>query len=459
MFCNILQSGVNIITIPIFTRLMSTEAYGTYSVYISWYTILSIFTTLNLHYYVFNRGMVKYENDRDSFESSIQYLGFFTTSIIAVVFFILRGEITSFSGLTSAMFVLMFVEMYTIAPMNYWMTRKRYEYSYRQVVGVTVIKSVTIPLLGILLIHVMEDDAIARIVATVSITAVLGIYFAFDIFRKVPNPKIKEHWKFALSFNLPLIPHFLSTTVLNQADRIMISSMVGNSQAGIYSVAYSAGMVLLIINTAINQTLVPWFYEKLKRKNYQNIKQTFNVLLVIVFVANILLILFAREIIYIMAPESYYEAVWIIPPTAASVYFIFLYTLFANLTYYFDDTKYVSILSVVIAVLNILLNYIFITIFGYIAAGFTTLFCYICFAICHYVLMKFLCRKHNFQERIFDTKTILLISVAMVTLSLAFEALYLYMFIRYLLIIVILFICILNRKKLINKFCEIKSKP
>ncbi|MCD8377797.1 MAG: oligosaccharide flippase family protein [Candidatus Gastranaerophilales bacterium] len=457
-FCNILQNGISVITVPIFTRIMSTEDYGIYSIYISWYTVFSVFTTLNLHYYVFNRGMVKYEDDRDGFVSSLQYLGVLSTTIVALVCYVLRGEITSLSGLSGTMFVLMFVELYTIAPMNYWMTRNRHEYKYKEVVIVTIAKTLSVPLLGILLIYIMEDDALARIISTVFITAILGLYFATGIIKKSPKPNIKKYWKYALSFNLPLLPHFLSTNILNQSDRIMISNMVGSSQAGIYSVAYSAGMILLIINTAINQTIVPWLYEKLKNRDYSNISRTFNFLLVIVFTVNIVLILFAREIIFIMAPADYYEAVWIIPPVAASVYFIFLYTLFSNLTYYFEDTKYVSFLSVIIAVLNVVLNYIFIGKFGYIAAGFTTLFCYICFSVCHYIVMRLLCKKHNFYEKIYDMKTIVALSSAMVILSLGIEFLYPYMFIRYLLILAIAVICIFNRKYIVRKFTDVRRK-
>lgn len=33
MFCNIIQKGITMLTVPIFTRLLSTEEYGIYSVY------------------------------------------------------------------------------------------------------------------------------------------------------------------------------------------------------------------------------------------------------------------------------------------------------------------------------------------------------------------------------------------------------------------------------------------
>ena len=57
--CNFIQKGISFITIPIFTRIMSTQEYGSYSVYTSWYSLIAIFATLNLSNFVFNKGMVE----------------------------------------------------------------------------------------------------------------------------------------------------------------------------------------------------------------------------------------------------------------------------------------------------------------------------------------------------------------------------------------------------------------
>ena len=40
------------------------------------------------------------------------------------------------------------------------------------------------------------------------------------------------------------------------------------------------------------------------------------------------------------------------------------------------------------AVANVVLNFIFIRIFGYVAAGYTTLACYILYSVGHYVVSK-----------------------------------------------------------------------
>ena len=61
MICSVLQKGISVITTPIFTRLLTTEEYGLYSVYVSWESIFIIFVSLRLDYTVFNKGMSKYK--------------------------------------------------------------------------------------------------------------------------------------------------------------------------------------------------------------------------------------------------------------------------------------------------------------------------------------------------------------------------------------------------------------
>ena len=58
--CNIIQKGIALISTPIFTRIMTTQQYGVYTIYQSWYQVLTIFATLNLSAGIFNNGLTKY---------------------------------------------------------------------------------------------------------------------------------------------------------------------------------------------------------------------------------------------------------------------------------------------------------------------------------------------------------------------------------------------------------------
>ena len=117
------------------------------------------------------------------------------------------------------------------------------------------------------------------------------------------------------------------------------------------------------------------------------------------------------DVFRLMLPESYYPAIWVIPSVAGAVFFMFLFPLFGSVEFYYEAKKYVTIASILGALLNVGLKFIFIKIFGFIAAAYTTLFCYICFSIFHYFAMKIVLKKQGVTERIYDMKRIILISI------------------------------------------------
>ena len=161
-----------------------------------------------------------------------------------------------------------------------------------------------------------------------------------------------------------------------------------------------------------------------------------------------LLILVAPEIVTIFAPKSYQSAIWVIPPVAMSVYFMFMYTLFANFSFYFEKTTLIMIASAIAAFANVVLNSIFIPRFGYVAAAYTTLVCYILFDFFHYLLMKNICKNYLENYQAYDAKIILLISCIFVFISFVFMTLFKMVIIRYLLVIVVLIFIFIYRNKI-----------
>ena len=138
---------------------------------------------------------------------------------------------------------------------------------------------------------------------------------------------------------------------------------------------------------------------------------------------------------------------WIVPPVAMSVYFIFLYVVFSNVEFYFEKTFMVSVLSGAVAVINILLNFVFINLFGYLAAGYTTLVCYIILAIFHWLMVKQILKKNTEIEAIFDFKSIFLVSFGGVLFVAICEVIYPYFYLRLVFAFVLLFFGVYELKK------------
>lgn len=456
-----MQRGISFITTPIFTRLLSTAEYGQFSVFNSWMSILTPIITLNLYSGVYSQGVVKFEKDRNIFSSSLQGLMLTIVAAWLIIYIPTRTFWNGLFKLPTQMVISMFVLSWLGGTFQFWSMDQRVDFKYRKLVIVTIAVSVLQPAISVALILKMGNKVMARILGMVLVQ--FTFYSWTFVYHQYKGKKFfsKEYWKYALKFNIPLLPHYLSLTVLSSSDRIMISQMVGDDEAGIYNLAYSLSMVMTMFNTALLQTVEPWIYRKLKEGKGKDIKKVAYPTFAFIAFVNILLIMFAPEAIRIFAPTEYYEAIYVVPPVTLSVYFMYLYTFFATFEFYYEKTKYVAAATIGGALLNIVLNYIFIKKFGYIAAGYTTLFGYMLFAILHYYFMNRICKQYMDGIKIYDLRILLGITVACLAVGFSFLALYDLPSLRYTIIAVAIGAIICMRKKLIpiiNGFMEIKKK-
>lgn len=450
LVCMVLQKGISVITTPIFTRLLGASAYGEYSIYTSWESILSVFITLKLTYGVYTQGLVKFEDKREEFSVAMRGL---LSSIILIYFFvyiIFRNFFNSLFGLNTYEMLAMFIILWADSIFDFWLCEKRVDYDYKNLVIVSLIVSVVKPLAGIFAVMSFEDKVTARIISMAIVNVIFYVPLLYGKI-KLRKPFIsKKIWIYALKFNLPLIPHYLSQTVLSKADAIMIGKFIGTDKTGIYNLSYSLALIMLIFNNAIMQTMTPWMYGKMKDEKIDEIKGVAYLALIFVAAMNMFLIVFAPEIIAVFAPPEFNEAIWVIPPIAMSSVFIFSYDLFSSYEFYYAKTVFVMIASIGGAILNIILNYIFINKFGYIAAGYTTLICYILYAAGHYVFMNKICDDQFPGHRPYELKNLLTIYVLFMTIGFGVMFTYNYFIARMVIIAILLLIAFICRNRIID---------
>lgn len=460
LICSFLQKGISIITTPIFTRLLSTAQYGQFNVFNSWLGIITIFVSLNLCYGVYTQGLIKYDKNRSEYSSTLQGLTLLLVIVWTCVYLLFREFWNGLFTLTTTQMLSLLLMVWTSSIFNFWAAEQRVVLRYKALVVVTLFVSLAKPIVGIVLVINATDKVTARVVglALVEIICYTGLF----VVQMIRGKKFysKKFWLHALLFNLPLVPHYLSQVVLGNADRIMIAKMVSAQSAGIYSLAYSLSQVMTLFNTAISQTMSPWIYQKIKDKKTSEIANVAYGALGLIVVTNLILMLFAPEIVKIFAPHSYFNARWIIPPVAMSVFFIFCYDLFAKFEFYYEKTTLVMLASLVGAVLNILLNLWLLPIFGYYVAGYVTLICYMLYAVCHYLFMQRICKANGIDQP-YSTRTLLLISLVFILAGTVILATYLSTFSRYVLIFLSISVIWFKRKsifELIEKIMQTKKR-
>lgn len=404
--------GMTFLGVLLFSRLLLPEQFGTASIFFAWAAVLYIVTTLYIESSIL-RARFDYEDDRyPPFLSSVLTLGLLL-SVAALVFVLLVPEslLLSALGLPRSLVLLAVLHLPALLAMNIMLRRWEAQSNYRQNVVLMVLVEFGEMLLSVLLIVVPPllftayPVELGRILGYAVIYLIVGGWCLWQILREGRTFINREYWRYALALSIPLIPHALSQIMLSQFDRIMIDQYTGRDEAGIYSFAYQLGTLVFVIWTATNTAWAPWFYKHMKEERYAIIRQRIPQYIGGFTAVTLLLILTSPLYVPLIAPAAYQGAIRIVPVIMGGGFFVFLYSLYANVEFHEKKTWYVAVNTIIAAIINIILNLIFIPRDGYLAAGWTTLVSYICLWLAHAAVVRFRLKSPNVNNFALSTLT------------------------------------------------------
>lgn len=224
------------------------------------------------------------------------------------------------------------------------------------------------------------------------------------------KPKFRlDFLKGSLAIGTPMILTGLLGTLINYSDRVILAKYISLEVVGHYSLAYTGGLILLVFIDSFINAWTPVFYDKIeKNKQDSSLTNTIEV-----FIAGLTLValvgqLFSKEIIYFIFPENYYNTVDYLPYIISSSVlqgFVYYLSLFL---FHFKDNKYTSVVSAVSAVINIMINIIFIPRFGVMIAVWSTIVSFILSVTIYFMIIKI---KYKFSFKYIKLILIYLLSL------------------------------------------------
>lgn len=455
-----LVKGLHLITTPLFTRIMTVEQIGEVTNYATWLAYFSTVVALGLTSGAINIALKEYKEDRSGYVKSSQTVLIISVIVFGLLTWLLYPYISSFMGMPWHYVVVMFVAMMFTFSQHNWMAWQRYEYRYKVVAGVTIGSSVLVTVVSLLAVvwaknKGIEDLSTVRIYTQTSIALLFSVpIFIYIQSRKKPLIN-KKYTFFSLQIGLPMVVHAFSKTLLSASDKTMINAMLGARALGLYSILYVVSSLSIIVWESINTSFVPYFFEKLdsEKDNTKTIRKISFVMLAVFGAVSFLLALFAPELVMIIGGEQYMEAVYVAPPVCAGIFFIALYSLYGNVLMYYKKTNYVMLCTLAAAVFNVVANIIFIPMFGYIAAAYTTLASYAFMALVYCVISKRIADRLIYNNRAFW-----LISVIVVGLCLMCNLLYINTIVRYAVIGSMLIALLCLRRPILATIKQIRKK-
>ena len=463
LFATVFTRGLAIITTPIFTRIMTTDQVGMVNLYSSWYSMITVVSTLALTSGGFSIALREFEKERDQYVSSVLSL----TSIVAIGLALVYSFSITFwndvTGLPTHLMLLLLFGLLVAPARDFWLSRQRFEYRYKLSGTVTVFSAIFASGLAVAAVLYANnigysDIASVRLFANYFIIYGVAFIIWMSIFWQGRCFYSSKYWRFSLQLSLPLIGYSIASQILSVSDRMMISKMVGNSAVGIYGTLYTVSSLSLMVWMAINSSFEPYLYQNMENPK-SKIKKLSMSMLGMYSLAAILLVYLAPEIVRILATEEYYKGIYIMPPVAGGVYFIAVSNLYSDILVYLKRTKLIMVSSAIAATLNVILNYIMIETYGYMAAAYTTLLSYVVMAVLLSIWANREFKKHITEvDFVYDNKLILAMSIVTLVISLFAISVYDYGIVRYTVAAVFLILTVLYGIYYLKESKNVKKK-
>lgn len=166
-----------------------------------------------------------------------------------------------------------------------------------------------------------------------------------------------------------------------------VSLKIAEAQVGIYSACYKLAMLVTILLQAYRYAAEPFFFAQLKNQDknkvYAKVMNVFIAMVCLVFLVVSLNIDFFKLFI---RNEAYYVGLKVVPILLLANVFLGIYynqSIWYKLS---GQTKFGAFIAIGGALLTVVLNVVFIPIYGYMASAWATLIVYACQMIASYLL-------------------------------------------------------------------------
>lgn len=205
---------------------------------------------------------------------------------------------------------------------------------------------------------------------------VIAIYISFHQFGSMAAKLRRDIIPASLKFGIPLIFTSVAFMILNVSDRYFIKYFHDSEQVALYDLGYRvAGVLNMFIIMPFTLTLMPTAYKMYgqpgDKRYYSKLLTYFTFALIW---AGLALSLFGKELLMIFALNKDFWPAYQVVPLVILGYVFSGMRIFAVLGQFLTrNLKEVASTSIGAAVLNVILNFIFIPQYGMMAAAYTTL--------------------------------------------------------------------------------------
>lgn len=388
---------ISFLLLPLYTSKLSPAEYGTYDFLVTLSVFLLPVITMLMEESMF-RFLIDAEdlkNKKRVITATITY-----TTIGTLLFTIIAGIVMGIMKYEYTFVFLLFIISNVLIGLSNALARgtgkiKLYSLSNfilgasTIVLNVVFIVSLKLGVNGLLWSNTIANSVTALIV-------LMKLHLPQFISRKDLSKKTLVEM---LRYSIPLVPNNLSWIIISLSDRLMLTWMIGTDANGLFSIAYKFPNIIYtcygFFSTAWKESAAKILKEDNKTQYYNSIYKDIKFFLKAIVLGLIAIMPFVFPL---LVDFSYNEAYKYIPILVISIYYTNMSNFYGGIFTAFKNTKIMGSTTIVAAILNVIINLIFIPKFGIFAAAFSTLISnVIIFAYRRYKLREYIKLKEKFN--------------------------------------------------------------
>ncbi len=389
---SIISKIIPLIMLPVITSIMTdTKYYGINDMINLVISFASAIAMMGMYDAMFR---MFFEKEDDNYKKSICSTALFfviaSSVIICIIMFIFREAILKLIindiEYNLLFFIIIFntfltgVQCIVSAPTR--MQNKRKVFLITNTLTPVLSYAISIPLL----LKGMYVYALPLAAVTSSLTMTLAFYFLNREWFAIKNIS-KEHLISLIKIGAPLMPTFLMYWVCNSFDRVMIKSMLGLDELGIYSVASRIAQISQFIYTAFAMGWQYFAFSTMNDKDQKKLTTNIaNYLMIISIVATMGVTALSKVLFFLLAKGDYSNGFVILPYLFISPLFLMIFQTIGNQFIVVKKTYPIPMILTGAVAINILFNYILIPKLGIEGAAIATMLGYMIAVIISYII-------------------------------------------------------------------------
>ena len=405
-------------SIILFPKFLTTEQIGLFRQIISASTLLVPLTTFGVSaayvkFYPIFKKSSEQKNQFFSYNLLVILISYLFTTLCIYIFFneislIFKENSQLFLDYFYVVYFILFILSLSVLFESY--LRSRYDTILSNIInGVSnrIFTSISIILFSFSLLNFKNIIDLQIIIYGLGLITIILYAYKKDSFKLFMSfNKIKFKIKEIFNYSAYSFIGLSSNIIVLNIDVLMVTSLLGLSETGIYTTAFYIGMIIEIPRRAISQISIPYISENIKEQNFKKIEKNYKDISIhqmIIGVLFYIILILNIDNIFNLIPnsEKFYlgkDTVYIIGLSKLIIMSFSYNSELISLSKYY---KFTVITIICLAILTIGLNLFLIPIFGMIGAAYASLI-----SITFYNLLKHIFIKYKMKISPFSINSI-----------------------------------------------------